>query len=111
MPEAVFDNARRSVALNRLPRQALDHETAQGIEVEDFLELEPVAERSARGHDRVLEREAAERCFEIRHKLFGGGRTRYAAFLLGCSQRLVQDGGPRKGWRRDFKNRRHGRGD
>ena len=61
-------HARRGVAADRFPGQALDHDRSDAVERRLAGELAAVAERTAGGDDRVLQFDAAERGAQISHE-------------------------------------------
>src|SRR5207249_11912917 len=68
---------RRRIANHRFFRQALHHKSAELAEVHDVFELDSVAERTARGYDGILERNAGEAHAQVRSRVSsvsGGSR-------------------------------------
>jgi len=61
-------HARRRVAADRLARQALDYDRSDAVQRRLTGELAAVAERTARGDDRILQFDATERGAQISHE-------------------------------------------
>ena len=67
-PARRLHEPRRRIALARAVVEALDDQAAERVEVEEGLELEPVAERAAGGEDRVAELQESQVDGEVGHR-------------------------------------------